>query len=126
MQRAAHRRWVGARGERLALRFLRWRGYRLVARNYRCPEGELDLVVRRGVTLVVVEVRTVTQDHLANPLDSVGEAKRARLRRAIKCFLALEAPPHGRVRVDLIGIRLYSFRRRLVWRRDAFPVCPSS
>lgn len=112
---------VGVRGERLALRFLRWRGYRLVARNFRCPEGELDLVVRRGTTLVVVEVRTVTQDYLASPLDSVTAAKRRRVARATRRWLALHRPLYGRLRIDLIGIRLVGrWRRKIEWRKDAF------
>jgi putative endonuclease len=112
---------TGARGERLALRFLRRRGYRLVARNFRCPEGELDLVVRRGATLVVVEVRTVTQDYLASPLDSVTAGKRARVARAARRFVSLVGPPHGRLRFDLIGVTLRGrWRWTAEWRRDAF------
>lgn len=112
---------IGARGERLALRFLRRRGYRLVARNFRCPEGELDLVVRRGTTLVVVEVRTVTQGFLASPLDSVTARKRARVARAARRWLALHRPVCGRVRFDLVGVTIRGrWRWSAEWRKDAF------
>jgi len=112
---------VGARGERLALRYLRRRGYRLVARNVRCPEGELDLVVRRGATLVVVEVRTVTQGFLGSPLDSVTAAKRARVAKATRRFLARHRPPHGRLRFDLVGITIAGrWRWSAEWRKDVF------
>ena len=112
---------TGARGERLALRYLRWRGYRLLARNFRCPEGELDLVVRRGTTIVVVEVRTVTQGFLASPLDSVTPAKRRRVARAAARWLGLYRPAYARVRFDLLGIRLKGrWRWSAEWRKDAF------
>ena len=112
---------VGQRGERRALAFLRRRGYRLVAKNFRCPEGELDLVVRRGRTLVVVEVKTVTQDFLVSPLDSVTAAKRRRVQRAAERFLALYGLCRNRLRYDLVGIRLRRWRRaQVIWRRSAF------
>ena len=118
MIRRRGRAEVGRKGERTALRFFRRRGYRLVERNFCCPEGELDLVVRRGTLVVIVEVRTVTQDHLTSPLESVTPAKRRRVRRAARRFLQLYAPPHRRLRFDLVGVRL---RRRLwprvEWRR---------
>ncbi|HSP35400.1 MAG TPA: YraN family protein, partial [Thermoanaerobaculia bacterium] len=49
---------LGARGERRAAWFYRLRGYRVVARNVRLHSGEIDLVVRRGRTLVIAEVKT--------------------------------------------------------------------
>ena len=112
---------VGRRGERIAAWLLRFRGYRVLARNFRCPEGELDIVARRGVTLVIVEVRTVTQDYLASPLDSVGAAKRRRVRRAAARFVSLHRPRHARLRFDTVGIRLRGrWRFDAEWRRDAF------
>lgn len=112
---------VGRRGERIAAWFLWWRGYRVLARNFGCPEGELDLVVRRGGTVVVVEVRTVTQDYLASPLDSVTAAKRRRVVRAARHWCALFRPPRVEVRFDLVGIRLIGrWRRRIEWRQGAF------
>lgn len=117
----SERATVGARGERLALRFLRRRGYRLVARNFRCPEGELDLVVRRGTTLVIVEVRTVTQTFLGSPLESVTARKRARVARAARRWVELHRPSCGGIRFDLVGITLRGrWRWSAEWRQDAF------
>lgn len=116
---ANERARVGVRGERLARRFLWWRGYRLVARNFRCPQGELDLVVRKGGQLVVVEVRTVTQSFLASPLDSVTWSKRRRVARAARRFVQLYGLQGCRLRFDLIGIRFRGrFRRTIEWQRD--------
>ena len=57
------------------------RGYQVVARNWRCPTGELDLVARRGRTLVFCEVKTRTSAAFGAPVEAVTPAKQARLRR---------------------------------------------
>ena len=49
---------IGAQGERLAEKYLRRRGCRVLARNYRCPRGEVDLIVLDGQAVVFVEVKT--------------------------------------------------------------------
>jgi putative endonuclease len=73
------RRWFGTRSERAAARFLRGRGYRIVARNYTCPYGELDLVALDGPTLVFVEVRSTGCADAERPAASVDAAKQSRL-----------------------------------------------
>src|SRR5439155_8813704 len=73
------RRWFGTRSERAAARFLRRRGYRIVARNYTCSLGELDLVALDGRTLVFVEVRSTATEDAERPAASVDPAKQRRL-----------------------------------------------
>jgi putative endonuclease len=73
------RRWFGTRSERAAARFLRHRGYRIIARNYTCQHGELDLVALDGPTLVFVEVRSTGSDDAQRPAASVDAVKQGRL-----------------------------------------------
>src|SRR5437763_16509219 len=73
------RRWFGSRSERAAARFLRRRGYRVVARNYACPLGELDLVAVDAGCVVFVEVRSTETDDPARPAASVDARKQRRL-----------------------------------------------
>ncbi len=82
-------RWsVGRRGEDAALdRYLRT-GYRLVARNWRCRLGEIDLVVARGSVVVVCEVKTRRGSSLGGPFESVTARKQEKLRRLAQAFLA--------------------------------------
>jgi len=75
--------------------------------------------MRRGGTLVVVEVRTVTQSYWASPLDTIGQDKRARLRRATRRFLSLWRPPHHTLRTDFVGVRLGRWWSHVEWRKDA-------
>ena len=78
---------LGHKGERLAERFLKKRGYRLLARRFSTPAGELDLVMRAGDTLVFVEVKTQSDRAFGDPEQRVTLTKQRRLARAAKWFL---------------------------------------
>ena len=92
------RRALGAEGEAAVAAWYEGRGYEVVARNWRCPTGELDLVVRKGRTLVFCEVKTRTSSAFGSPLEAVTPAKQARLRRLAGCWLEAGGgggPPRG-------------------------------
>ena len=76
------------RGERRALRHYRLRGYRLLAANARVGRYELDLVVRRGRRIVVVEVKEKSGDGLGDPLEMIDEEKARRVYLAGSGWLA--------------------------------------
>jgi putative endonuclease len=73
------RRWFGTRSERAAARFLKKKGWRIVARNYVCPLGELDLVAVAKDCVVFVEVRSTETADAARPAESVDLRKQKRL-----------------------------------------------
>ena len=79
------RRSRGQRAETLALLALLLRGYRPVARNLKTPVGEIDLVVRRGGVLAVIEVKT--RGTLADAAESIRPQQQARIRRATEWLL---------------------------------------
>jgi putative endonuclease len=81
------RRWFGSRSERAAARFLRQQGYRILARNYRCHLGELDLVALDGDCIVFLEVRSTEGENPAEPAASVDSAKQRRLTQLALAFL---------------------------------------
>lgn len=85
---AAHRRRLGERGERLAAAWYESRGYTVVARNWRCREGEIDLVVARPGELVFCEVKARSSDRFGTPAEAVTPAKQRRLRALAARFLA--------------------------------------
>jgi putative endonuclease len=100
--RAALNRLLGNRGERHAARYLRGQGFRILARGYRTPLGEIDLIARDGDVLVFVEVKSRRQGH---PAEAVTLEKQRRLTLAALQFLAhhrlLE---NQRARFDVIAI----------------------
>ena len=98
------RQELGAYGEALAAQHLLGTGMVLLDRNWRCPAGEIDLVLRDGRTLVFCEVKTRSSAAFGSPLEAVTPAKAARLRRLAAQWLdahGLRAPD---VRIDLVGV----------------------
>ncbi len=104
MEQVAGRRDLGASGEQRVAEWYRSSGYEVVARNWRCPLGELDLVLRRGELVVVCEVKTRTSTAFGAPVEAVTRAKQARLRRAAARWLE-EGPHRARlVRFDVASV----------------------
>ncbi len=74
------RRDVGILGEKLAKDFLKNKGYRIIEANYRCPEGEIDIIAKHGDYLVFVEVRTKTSLEFGSPEESITPAKKEKIK----------------------------------------------
>ena len=92
------------RGEALAALFLRVKGYRIEARNWRCSLGEIDIVASQGDTLVFVEVKTRSGRSAGLPEEAVTPAKRHRLVRLAQAYLGRlrgDPPP---CRFDVIAV----------------------
>ena len=104
------RQQLGRWGETLAVRYLEARGMRVLARNWRCRHGEIDIVALDGDCLVVCEVKTRTGLGFGDPVEAVTWGKYARLRRLAAAWLAdhEHPPPPGgppdTVRIDVVGI----------------------
>lgn len=101
---ATARETLGSEGERAALEWYVRRGFRLVARNWRCPLGELDLVVRRGTLLAFVEVKTRSGDAFGGPFEAVNWRKQHKLRQLGEAFLAANARDGLRYRFDVASV----------------------
>jgi putative endonuclease len=95
---------LGMRGEQLAANHLEQRGYRIVARNWRRPEGELDLVVSAEGLLVFVEVRSRTGTERGHALETVDARKRSRILRAARMYIDEERPQAAVFRFDVVGV----------------------
>ena len=97
------RRALGASGEQLAAAWYEARGYEVVDRNWRCREGELDLVVRRRGELVFCEVKTRSSAAFGVPAEAVTRTKQQRLRVLAARYLAQTAR-RGQVRFDVAAV----------------------
>jgi putative endonuclease len=73
------RRETGALGEKIAGEFLGKNGYDILETNYRCPQGEIDIVAKQQDTLVFIEVRTKKSRRFGSPEESITTAKREKL-----------------------------------------------
>ncbi len=94
---------LGARGERIAERHLLRRGLTLLDRNWRCAQGEIDLVLRDGDETVFVEVKTRSSVAFGHPLEAITSAKLARLRRLAGAWCEAH-PGAGHIRIDAVAV----------------------
>ncbi len=97
------RRAFGRQAEERAARYLAGQGCTVIARNWRCAGGEVDIVARDGAWLVFAEVRARRGDALGSPEESVTPAKQARLARLATAYVA-ESGWEGPWRIDVLAL----------------------
>ena len=101
---AARRQALGQYGESIAARHLAEQGMVVLDRNWRCPAGEIDLVLRDGRVLVICEVKTRSSIACGSPFEAVTGAKVERLRRLAGHWLQAHPVRPLEVRIDMVGI----------------------
>lgn len=104
LRRLDRRQALGRRGERAAARHLKRRRLRIIARNYRCPAGEVDLICTDQETVVFVEVKTRTSDDAQDPQDAVSNTQRRRQFQAARFFLNEATASHRPARFDMVTV----------------------
>jgi putative endonuclease len=95
---------LGKRGEVLAVAHLEAQGLHIIDRNWRCRQGEIDIVARDGAYFVFVEVKTRSSNAYGTPLQAITPAKLARLRRLASAWCADHPGDHSWVRIDAVGV----------------------
>jgi putative endonuclease len=101
-----YRQRLGRRGEEIAAAYLGEQGYSILARNWRCPAGELDIVARQGETLVFVEVRARRGDRFGTPEQSVTPAKQAKLVELAQTYLQEHGLADEQWRIDVVALAM--------------------
>ena len=111
---------AGAAGEALACRHLEELGYRVVARNFRCRSGEIDVVARDGEVTVFVEVKDRRGRSHGEGHESVTVGKRRRVVRAARLYAAVNGLSESPIRFDVVSIERDPGGDRLRHDRGAF------
>ena len=104
--RQTARMGLGQRGEQLAAEWLQRNGYTLLARNWRCSYGELDVIAESEGEIVAVEVKTRRGDHMGAPEEAITSAKSRRLIATIQTYLLERGEEHLPYRIDVIAVQL--------------------
>ena len=118
-KRGAAARISGRRAELVAALWLMAKGYRILGFRLRTPQGEIDVLARRGLVLAAVEVKTRTTIEAA--LEAVNPTQRLRLRRALKAFAARSPSAQAaQLRLDLLALAPGRFPRHIpdAWSED--------
>src|SRR3989304_7180096 len=100
------RRNTGILGEKYARDFLKKRGYRILETNYRCPQGEIDIVARQQDFLVFIEVRTKTSLEFGSPEESITSIKRNHLRATALHYVQDHTDLPQQWRIDVVAVEL--------------------
>jgi putative endonuclease len=100
----AHKDDLGRLGEECAAVYLAQCGYQLIERNWRCSQGEIDLIVERRGEVVFVEVKTRSGTRFGHPFEAITITKLARLRRLAGAWCGQAAVWPRRIRIDVIGV----------------------
>ena len=98
------RRALGQQAEELAVRLFESQGFTIAHRNWRRPQGELDIVAVKEGTCVFVEVRSRTGDQQGHALETVTASKRAQVVRCARLFLSEESLPAQEYRFDVVAV----------------------
>ena len=113
---------LGRQGEKLARQYLLDAGYRILAANYRCPWGEIDIIAQEGAELVFVEVRTRRSSGYGSPQESITPEKVEHLHAAAQDYLQNHTlgprPDELNWRIDLVSVR-YNVEARVGVDADA-------
>ncbi|WP_423190880.1 YraN family protein [Agromyces ramosus] len=100
----AHNAELGRRGEQLAVDHLEARGMHVVARNWRCRLGEIDIIARDGRDTVFIEVKTRTSHDYGHPFEAITPLKLARLRRLAIAWCEATDAAASRIRIDAVAV----------------------
>ena len=101
------KRKTGDRGEAIAAAHLEAKGYRVIARNFRCKAGEIDIIARHGDVLCFAEVKTRRPGRFGRPCEAVDWKKQRRLISTAQLFMKLNPQLRGlSLRMDVIEVEL--------------------
>jgi putative endonuclease len=95
---------LGQQGEQLAASFLAEAGLTLVERNWRCKEGEIDIVAIDGRTLVICEVKTRSGLRFGTPIEAITRQKAWRLRKLAVLWVRAHGLTFDQIRIDFVGV----------------------
>jgi len=98
------RQTLGAQGEQLAAEHLERSGMQILDRNWRCAEGEVDIVAADRRALGVCEVKTRSDTRFGTPLEAISARKHARLRRLAVRWVTSHCLVFDEIRIDVVGV----------------------
>jgi putative endonuclease len=114
---------LGKKGEELALRFLKKRGYRIIEKNYVCKLGEMDIIAKEKDTLVFIEVKTRTSTTFGPPQLAVNASKQRQLSKVALNYLKEKHLEDVKARFDVVAILLGQKGEEIELIKDAFDLC---
>ena len=104
---------IGRLGEELAAKYLKKSGYMKVDRNFRCKQGEIDIIAKKGEELVFIEVKTRTNLNYGNPSEAVTQIKQKHIVKATQYYIYKKNLFNSFIRIDVIEVYIKSNEYRI-------------
>jgi len=118
--KSAERVDTGEKGEKIAVAFLKKKGYLIRETNYRCPFGEIDIIARDKNEIVFIEVKTRKSIGLGYPEDAVGIKKQKKLSQLALFYLQQKKMTNANARFDVVAITMLPEQNEIKLIRNAF------
>jgi len=111
---------LGELGEKLALKRIKRLGYKLVAKNYRCPLGEIDLIAKDGDCLVFIEIKTRKNSSTGNAKEAIHQRKKRQISKVALYYMKANGCCDIKSRFDVIAINIKGGKEEIELIQDAF------
>ncbi|SMB93923.1 putative endonuclease [Desulfonispora thiosulfatigenes DSM 11270] len=112
---------LGMKGELIAIQELEKRGYKILARNFSCKIGEIDIIAKENETLVFIEVRSRNKDDFGLPQETINYKKQSKVRKVAEYFLVKNNLQNVECRFDAVGIVWNTEKKiKVMLNKDAF------
>lgn len=112
---------LGKKGEETAVKYLKKKRYRIIERNFRCRQGEIDIIALHQRSTVFIEVKTRTDDSFGLPQEAVDYRKQKQIIRCARNYIKYKRlPEEGRFRFDVVGVDVCGKKPVVTLIPDAF------
>ncbi|OIN97883.1 YraN family protein [Candidatus Desantisbacteria bacterium CG1_02_38_46] len=116
----SHRITLGKKGEEIALKYLKKRGYKIIECNYRSRLGEIDIIAFHKGVMAFIEVKTRGSANFGLPQESVNERKQQQIARVALNYIRHKGLSERKFRFDVVGIDFSSGKPEITLIQDAF------
>ena len=114
------RHMIGKEGEEVASQYLLKKQYKIIGRNFKCRQGEIDIIAKEGKQLVFIEVKTRSNAKYGLPIEAVTYVKRKHILKAIEYYIFIKKCEMDFIRIDVIEVYKEGEGFRICHIRDAF------
>lgn len=118
--RSMNKKELGKWGEKLATKYLKLKGYRIIENNYSCKLGEIDIIAEKSNYLVFIEVKTRRSENFGLPQAAVDYRKQEKIKKVASYYIAYNNDKDLQVRFDVISILVWNLKPRIEHFKGAF------
>lgn len=105
-QKMFWKKLLGDSGEALAVNYLKKNGYEIIARNFKCRYGEIDIIAKENKIWCFIEVKTIAKAKAESPFDTIGKKKMEHIESSAAHYISVNRLGNEKIRFDAVGIKV--------------------